>query len=96
MSVMKSASIARLCLMDIHKGITDVKQICLIQIKCHQKYWIKQRVDCKIEKVFKVEIHVTGQENELDKDPLLDIQKKLAEVLRIKGEMQMIKDKPRE
>lgn len=43
----------------------------------------------KIGEAFKVEIQVIGKEK-VDKDTLLDIQKKLVEVLKIKGEMKVI------
>lgn len=42
-------------------------------------------MDFSIEKVCKVEIQVAGQENDPDKDSLLDIQRKLSEILKIKG-----------
>ena len=74
LSIMMSASMDRLWPKDVNEGKTDLGQI----------------LSDKTEKVLKVELQMTGQENDLEKDTLLDIQKKLAEVLKIKREIQMI------
>lgn len=45
--------------------------------------WIKRQTEG-----FKWKYKVTDQENNQDKETLLDIQKKMTEVLKIKGEIQ--------
>lgn len=46
----------------------------------------------KTEKVYNGELQIIGQQNNLEEDVLLDIQKKLAKVLKIKRKIQMINE----
>lgn len=44
----------------------------------------------KTENVLEVKIQMTDQEYDLERDVLLDLQMKLADVLKIKGEIEMM------
>lgn len=78
MLVMKSATLDRLCLKDINEKIIDIKQIFFDAEIIESEILSLKNVDYKTEKAFKLEMteQVTEQENDLDKDTLLNILKK--------------------